>query len=316
MTQPKTPSIPRRVLRALANNRLAQFLIIGGALFAVAPAAESPRSIRIDDKAIAALQAAEARRIGAPVLTDTQARRLRASIVDDELLYREALRLGLDKSDIVVRRRLIQRARLLIEDLAGASQKPTEQQLRSWFAATRERWRSEPKLRFVHVFIRRNSKQDVASLRRAVIAHQQSSPSHGAPPLGDAFPISRNVPLSAVGQLDPIYGPEFIKAVGALKLGSWSQPIVSKLGHHLVKVLERTESRPAELDEVRQRVLLAFALERKRRAVTAFLSAARRRYDIQIPARAIRSDELAARSNPAAAPRTLALGSSVQGSGQ
>ena len=44
MTQPKTPSIPRRVLRALANNRLAQFLIIGGALFAVAPAAESPRS--------------------------------------------------------------------------------------------------------------------------------------------------------------------------------------------------------------------------------------------------------------------------------
>ncbi len=309
MTETKHPVTPRRIFRALASNRLAQFLAIGAALFAVAPPPESPRSIHIDESDMVALQAAEARRIGTPQLSDKQAQRLRAGLIDDELLYREALRLGIDKSDIVVRRRLIQRVRMLAQDLAGASNAPSEQELRSWFAATRQRWRSQPKLRFVHVFIRRNSKRDVAALRSAAIAHDQASTSNQAPPpLGDAFPISRLVPLTSLDDLEPMYGSAFVTAVQALSPRSWSQPIASKLGRHLVKVIERAESQPATFEQVRQKVRLAYALEQKQRAVEAFLSAARRRYDIDIAGPALRSSGPVARRQ-AAEPRSVAMGS-------
>jgi hypothetical protein len=123
----------------VARSRLTHFLVIGAALFALAPSPARGRSVHIDPGDLAAQRAEERRRLGVSALSDAEARAVEARAVEDEILYREALRLGLDHGDSIVRRRLVQKVLFLAEDLGGASREPREADLRAYFEATRER---------------------------------------------------------------------------------------------------------------------------------------------------------------------------------
>jgi hypothetical protein len=130
------PRIPSRVL-ALARIRLVQFAALGGLIFALAPRTRNPRNIALRSDRAAAFAAFDAARRGGPprAREDVQEEQL-----EDELLYREALRLGLDKTDGIVRARLVQKSLFLAEELAGASRPATEAELRAFFEQNRERW--------------------------------------------------------------------------------------------------------------------------------------------------------------------------------
>src|SRR5262245_41332924 len=120
---------PRFVLWSAARSRLLQFLVIGGLIFVLAPRPPSRRDIVLDGSALAVLEQAQAQRLGKPVLDADEVREVRTRAVEDEIVYREALRLGLDRDDNVVRQRLIQKVLFLAEDLAGASRAPTDDEL-------------------------------------------------------------------------------------------------------------------------------------------------------------------------------------------
>lgn len=263
----------------LFGNRLVQFLSLGGLLFILTPSTGSPTHIELSRQHIAALQAAQATRLGSDTLPESQAAEVEARAIEDEVLYREALRLGLDQSDPLIRQHLVQKVLLLAEDLGGAGREPTEAELRRHFEETRERWVMPGEVRLLHVFA--GAPAALSALGPQLQAHQATAPEDSLPPLGEPFPLSRDV-RSPQHRLAAEYGPEFTQAAWSLPLGTWSGPVSSRYGWHLVKVLSRTEARPATFEDVHRELVLDFAIARRKRVVSQFVARALERYTLTL----------------------------------
>jgi hypothetical protein len=180
-----------------------------------------------------------------------------------------------------VRQRLIQKVLFLAEDLAGVSRAPTEQELSTFFAATRTQWMRPARARLIHVYAGPAHRDQLSALRDQVIVAETASPDI-PPPLGEAFALSRTVDMSR-DDLAATYGATFADAVfGGMGMREWSQPVPSKFGWHLVKVLERSEARPASFDDVKGKLPLLYLATRKKEAAAAFLQEAGQRYRITI----------------------------------
>jgi peptidyl-prolyl cis-trans isomerase C len=215
--------------------------------------------------------------------------------LQDEILYREALRLGLDRDDNVVRRRLIQKVLFLAEDLAGVMAPPSEAELRAFFDATRAQWTRPARVRFVHVYAGPTRRDHLADLREPAIAATSRAP--GQPPdLGDAFPVPR-VGTASHDELVADFGAAFADAVFALQPGTWSDPIPSRHGWHLV--VARTEAGPATFDEVRGRLPLTYLVARKKQATADFIRQAATRYRITIDGHPLAAPPVGDRMAPA-----------------
>jgi peptidyl-prolyl cis-trans isomerase C len=278
---------PRHVAQFLAlaaRSHVAHFLALGGLIFALAPRPPSGRDVHLTRGQLAALYGAEARRSGGAV-EEARQREIDARAIEDEVLYREALRLGLDRGDGIVRQRLIQKVLFLAEDLAGAARPAGEAELRAYHAATRDRWTMPERVRLVHVFAGPARKDELAALRPQVIA---ADPGDAPPALGEAFPLSRSLAASW-SELGADYGPAFADAVFALPEGAWSEPIASKFGLHLVKVLEHAAARPQSFAEARDRLKLAYLVERKEKATRDYIARTFPRYRIDIDGEPITS---------------------------
>jgi hypothetical protein len=265
----------RQILRRLARERLVHFAILGALIFWAAPASRDNTRISLTSAELAALRAAQAQRLGVTALDAGHTAEVDRRAIEDEVLYREGLRLGLDRGDPVMRRHLVQKMLVLAEDLAGATREPTADEIASYFARTRNRWRVAERLHIIHVFAAR--RETLLALADQV----RASPPGVAPPLGDAFPHARDLHGSRE-DLAASYGDEFATAVAQLGTGTWSAPIQSRFGWHLVEILDRDAGRPAELAEVADRVRLELAVERRHDAIAKFLAQAFARYHVDI----------------------------------
>lgn len=260
-------------LSALVRNRLLHFVVLGGAIFLFAPRPASQRDIAFASASLNALEHAQKRR-------SDDVGNVKARAIEDEILYREALRLGLERSDTIVRQRLIQKVLFLAEDLAGVSAPTTEADLRAFYAETRDQWKSPERVRFVHVYGRPDRRDELAALLSGI--DTKDGANHDQPPaIGDAFPLKRAATLSA-DELARDFGDEFRTALVDLEVGVWRGPVRSRHGWHLVKVLERRPPGQASFEEVEGQLPLTLLLSRKKRAIAEFLHASAQRYRITI----------------------------------
>lgn len=267
--------------RTLLRHPVVLFLVFGAALYLLAPSPRSDDDIELSADVIEALQAAEARRQGTP-LTEAERAKITALIVEEEVLVREARRLGLDQSDAIVRRRLVQKMRLLAEQLDGVDQPPTEAEVRGWYEQTRDRWQTGAQYGFVHVFAQTDRRAVLDALGPETLTPGDDD---RPPAAGDPFPLSRRVALTDDDELSNVFGDDLVGALAALPLGSWSEPIRSRYGWHRVKVLERRDPRPASLSEVRAQVAMELTAQRRQAAVERLLSQAYPRYTITVAGR-------------------------------
>jgi hypothetical protein len=270
----------RRAVLQVARSRIVHFALLGGLIFALAPRPASRSDIALDGATFVALEQAQAARLGAVQLGPDDVREVRARAIEDEILYREALRLGLDRDDNVVRQRLIQKVLFLAEDLAGVSRSPTDAELRAFFEATRAQWTRPARVQLIHVYAGPEGRDRLAALRDQVVAAEAAAP--GDPPaLGDAFALPRAVATTR-DDLAGDYGAGFADAAFNLTPGTWSDPIGSKFGWHLVKVLARADAGPAEFEDVRGRLPLVYLVARKKQAAADFVRQAAARYRITV----------------------------------
>jgi peptidyl-prolyl cis-trans isomerase C len=267
----------RRAARAVApllRHRLFQFGVIGGLLFAVAPRARSPQTIEITSDRLAALHAAEAARAGGMALPTEKAHDVDQRALEDEILYREGVRLGLDRNDGIVRQRVTQKVLFLAEEMAGASRPADEASLRAFFEQNRERWALPQQHRFAQIY--RHG--------RDALAAWAAGPRTGEPPAGEPSPVGAEID----GDRDRIaasLGAGFADAVvhlDAAPPGSWSGPLQSAFGWHLVRVVEHRPARPARLEEVRSAVVEAYGVFRRQEATADFLTRAFARYQVTL----------------------------------
>lgn len=281
----KESSAPRKsngyeFFRAVLRHRLTHFFALGGILFALAPAPKETRQIRVSPDVLAALYADEAKKTGKTVLSAEEQKLVAARAIEDELLYREALRLRIAEGDIIVRQRLVQKLLVLAEDIDGASEPLSDAALQDCFSKTSDQWTRPATIQFVHVVA---SSRDAALALRDQVTAFSADPAHDTeiPPFGESFATNRRV----TGTLEDIthaFGPEFGAAIAQLPKRTWSDPINSKYGVHLVRVLESTPEKPATLDDVRGKLAVDCQLRRREEAVRRYVNRLFNEYDVYL----------------------------------
>jgi hypothetical protein len=212
--------------------------------------------------------------------TPEELRGLIDSRLQEELYYREALALGLDDGDVIVRRRLAQKVEFIADDLA-ARQDPTDEDLTDFLKENADNYAIEPTVTFEQVYLstdRRgpNLMDDAAALTAEL--------ERGADPavLGDVIDLPRNmeqVPVSAVSRL---FGEAFGETIGAAETGSWFGPTPSAYGAHLVRISAREPGRASTLDEARAAVERDWREVQRQEAREAYTEALKQKYQIEI----------------------------------
>lgn len=272
---------------------LVQFAILGGVLFAVyafasdAFEADDARRIEMNEAEIAFLAANWQRQWQRPPLEE-ELRALVDGRVREEVLYREALAVGLDQNDIVVRRRMVQKMEMLSQDLALLAD-PTDAELQAFFDERKEEFRVPPRLSFSHIYFNVDSRgQTVEDDARRVLAELRSRTPEPqrAPELGDRFMLPYDYSLRTPLEVQQQFGSYFAEEV--FKLGpGWQGPVASGYGVHLVYVGDRVEARVPELAEVRDRVVNDFNRDRAQRANTVLYEGLRTNYDVVVDEEAL-----------------------------
>ena len=183
----------------LLKEPLLHFLVLGAALFGlfslVGSKEAEPAKIVVSAARIENLANGFARTWQRPPSAE-ELRGLVEDYIRDEVFYREGKALGLDRDDIVIRRRLRQKLEFVAEDMAVAE--PSDEQLAAYLTSNAERFRSEDRLTFNHVYLsvaRRDALQrDAESVAAQACKHRRGSRCSGA---GRSLPARRPVPRYA-----------------------------------------------------------------------------------------------------------------------
>jgi PPIC-type PPIASE domain len=246
-------------MKSLMREPLIHFLLIGAALFLLFevfddPAGPQSSRIVIINGQIEFLKASYARtRQRMPTKEELQG--LIDGYVREEIFYREALALGLDKDDTIIRRRLKQKLELMSDDIAGITV-PTDEQLQEFLETHAESFRTEPQVAFRHVFIdvaqRGYQADDEASKLLAVLSDEKSNSDPDT--LGDRLMLPKTFNLSPVGEIAKMFGKPFSLELINSKTGQWIGPVQSGYGLHLILVTELVAGKLPQLDEIRETV--------------------------------------------------------------
>lgn len=274
-----------------AREPLLQFLVIGALLFAAYSAlhrneAPDPDSHRIELTAgdLHQLEIAFAASWRRMPTTDEMVALVQARI-REEVLYREALALGLDKNDTIVKRRMAQKMEFVAEDVSAASE-PTREALQAWFAKNAKRFALEPRVSFRHLYFspdRRgaHARGDAAAAQKQLVGSAEDAPA--AAQRGDPFMFQRALADQSADQVAKHFGPGFAQALFALPQGSWQGPIESGYGWHVVFVGASSPGRVPAFEEVEPQVKTAWKEEQRAEAARKAYQEMRAKYTVLLP---------------------------------
>jgi peptidyl-prolyl cis-trans isomerase C len=269
---------------------LLQFLVIGLALFAGhgmlngVERRDAPSRIELTADDLRQIRIAWLAQ-GRPSLTQEQMQSLVESRVRMEILYREALALGLDKDDTIVKRRMAQKMDFLFEDVA-ALREPTPDELRAWFASNAERFTRPARATFRHLYFspdRRGQRaREAAAAALPKITHEPMD-SRVATALGDRFMFQDYYGDRAPEDVAKTFGPGFARALFEVAPGAWAGPIESGYGWHLVWVDALTPARVPAFEEVEPDVKTAWLEDQRAAMREKTFAAMRARYTVVLP---------------------------------
>ena len=202
--------------------------------------------------------------------------------IREELLFREAMALGLEKDDIIVRRRLVQKMEFLSEDLA-VQQPPSEEELQAFFADNQDLFQLPARVSLTHVYFSRDRRGEKAEQdAKAALGELGKNGDADTASLGDRFMLQRHYAQRTEQDLSQLFGRDFAASVFTLEPQLWQGPVESGYGLHLVRVEERIEARFPELSEVRKDVEMELVAKLRKDANELFYLSLRERYDIEV----------------------------------
>lgn len=228
--------------------------------------------------------------------TEAELRGLVNDYIRQEVLYREALTMGLDRDDEVIRRRMVQKIEFLTEDLAAQAQ-PTEAALQSYYQENLDKYRLPDRRSFAHIYFNVDRRGDAAAVEAAeqTRARLIASPSVSMryAELGDRFMLQHDYAAQSEAEVARQFGQRFAAALFEVEPMEWQGPITSGYGLHLVRVTEVWEGSLPELDMVRSDVLRDYSTELRDQVREAMFSSLATQYEITIDEEAIRAGSLA-----------------------
>jgi PPIC-type PPIASE domain len=202
--------------------------------------------------------------------------------IREEAAYREALALGLDRDDMIVRRRLQQKLEFLSDELATRTE-PTEQELQNFLQSHRALFETEPVLSFRQIYfnpqlhgtdLHRDATRVLEKLRGTGVASLAD--------LGDPCLLDQDMKNVSLSDVKKTFGDQVASTVSRSAVGVWEGPILSGYGVHLIYVEQRTDSRVPVLNEIREQVRRAWLDEKRQQATDKFYRALLNRYEVTI----------------------------------
>jgi len=274
-------------MKRILREPLLHFLILGAAIF-VAYGLVSKRSraepgkIVISEGQVAAMAEGFARTWRRPP-TREEIEGLIRDQVREEVYSREAMALGLDKDDTIIRRRLRQKMEFLTDDVAALAE-PTDDDLRTYLRAHADTFRTQRDFTFRHVYLNperrgENLARDAAQLLAQL---QRAGDQVDVAELGDSFLLEHTFQALPASEAVKQFGEKFAAKLGELPTGRWQGPIESGYGVHLVWISERTAGRVPALAEVRDAVRREWANTRRLETNEKFYRELLKRYDVTI----------------------------------
>lgn len=286
------------MINQLIKEPLLHFLLIGVALFAlfgIVGESENKQENRIVvsqadvDRLVVTWQKRWNR-----LPTPSEINNLVESYIREEILYREAVAMGLEKDDSVVRRRMAQKIEFLFKDIATPP-KPSDEQLQAYLDNNSKKFTTAARYSFSHVYFSVDKRgEKVLDEAKQLLAHLQSDPGHiDITQMGDVFMFDYQFTNVKDFEVARLFGEKFVYALNGLDSGQWSGPVDSGYGVHLVLVQERVDPIVPALTEVRDRVKMEYIAEQQRDANQMFYESMRERYDIAIEGVTEKSESVA-----------------------
>ena len=264
---------------------LLHFLLIGAALFGLFYQVANP--VEVSDNRIVIAEADIDRLI---TLFERRMQRLPTqqelsglieAQIREEILYREALAMGLDQDDTIVRRRMAQKVEFMFNDLADAAE-PADEELQAFLDANPDKFTEPARTSFVHVYLSADERADNVEADAQQLLQALNSNQDPADPatIGDPFMFGYEFENQSERQISRMFGRDFAKSLATTATGSWQGPVASGYGLHLVAVSNRSDAWLPPLAEIRESVLYELLAERRQQANQAFYQALRERYDV------------------------------------
>jgi len=293
-------------LRSWLREPLLHFLLIGAGLFLYFAlhgegSGSSSNRIVVNAAQVQHLAASFARTWQRPP-TSGELKSLVDDYVREEIAVREAMKMGLDRDDTVMRRRLRQKLEFIAQDAIDAA--PVgEEALRAWYTGHADEYAIEPAIAFTQIYIdrdRRGVTADAEALK--LLGRLQAGALDDPTDLGDATMLPGVLPLAAKSEVARTFGSRFADAVFDVAPGRWSGPIESTFGLHLVLVNRLEPAREPDFDDIRRSVERDYLAERRRRELEAMYERLLADYTVVVDARAAQdevSDESSSQSTGA-----------------
>jgi hypothetical protein len=212
--------------------------------------------------------------------TAAESDRFVADFVREEILYREALSLGLDRDDLVVRRRLVQKMEMLaLRDRPEIS----ESDLMDHYLAHRVDYALPASVSFTQVFFSAATRgADARAAAGAALGAMRDGGASRPSGLGDPAPVPPEVSDWTQPMVEARFGTDFAAAVFEAEPGGWSGPVASVYGYHLVLVTKRAPARVPDFAEVASRIATDLDAARRSGALDRIYAQVRDAYQVEI----------------------------------
>jgi hypothetical protein len=274
-------------MNKLLREPLLHFLLLGAAIFAAYSllskrSGEEPRKIVITQGQIANLADGFAKTWQRPP-TDDELAGFVGDRVREEVYYREAIALGLDKDDTVIRRRMRQKMEFVSDDIAAQTE-PTDAELNAYLKAHPARFPVEQRFTFRQIYLnpdkhRANLAGDAARLLAQL---RRSGSKFDISALGDPFLLEHDFTRLPASEIAKQFGEPFVAQLSALSAGQWQGPVGSGYGVHLVNISERSEGRLPALADAREVVRREWDNARRQEANEKYFQDLMKRYVVTI----------------------------------
>ena len=289
----------------LFTEPLIQFLIIGAAIYGAYAMFATPEEnfrdtlVHVDSNRINGFISEWEARWNRPP-TSEEIDGLIQSYIKEDVLYRQAVAMGLNEDDPITRRRMAQKLEFLTSDLAMMVQ-PADGALEQYFNDNSEAYLAPDRMTFSQVFFDPDSRGNstLEDAAEALLKLQAAGePTEESMQVGDGFMLQSDFVSVTATEAARQMGSGFVEAVVQLELGSWHGPVLSGYGVHLVYVYSYEKSPPAVFEDVQAAVLENWQFEQREQFNVDFLENLKTRYEIvidEIPAERIllRPDETA-----------------------
>lgn len=235
---------------------------------------EDSKDIYISDQELDGLFSAWNSRVGRPP-NEQEIFNIVNDYIEEEILYREALRLGLDQNDRIIKRRLAQKISFLKQETNN--EEPSANQLIAFYETNKNRYVVPPTFSFTHYYFSKSPEAKNKASKALENLDEIDATGQAEP-----FFLGKNFSEYSLGEIEQAFGPEFLEAFDNPVLNKWVGPHSSSFGEHLLYINNKTEGFLPEFETIEGLIRQDFAINMQEQRLADYINSIKAEYKVII----------------------------------